>query len=386
MSLATLIGVPFAVILAMQALSIGLTKRAPGLAVTLFPANGLAKEQVAFDSFQDKVKAGVSAEDAARANAPMAREALMSTPLAPRALAILAIAEANDKKRDAILDVGAQINKRDLPLQSLLLERALERGNYSESVLILDRILRVHPEYAERFFLPLAEAMADPETIPAFIDLLKDTAPWHHYFLAFAVTKPEAQVNLAQVRRSIVVDDKGLDRRLIRSLVNQQKFAAANKLYVFLSQVPDAASDKQAGRLSWKADYPPFDWSMTDGRHLRAQPSRDGRQLEIFARSGEGGVVAQRLLQLSEAGEALAFEAYGGTLGASGKLELRISCAISGELIQSFDIRPGRNHVLLKSLSANCDQIILAINARAQSGRPTFRAVMSTIAIETNSD
>lgn len=373
------LGFGLALGLGVQALSSVSTRTAAELAVSLFPANGFAQEQLAFERFTQGVSQPEDVQEAAVRASQMALDAVRSEPLTPKAHAILALAATTPSARQAVLAAAAQLNRRDISLQGLVLQENLAAENYPRTIDTLDQILRVHPEYSREFFPVLLTALVEEETRPLFADMLDNSSPWHAHFLNFAVGRREALPNLALLRPEIEVESETFDRQLIAGLASLGDVAGAEALYQNVAAI-DAGLRSQ-GALDWRSDYPPFDWRLVDEPGFRAQQSQNGEELEISVRPGKGGVIAARLISAPEAPFTIRI---GHRIAPADQLrDVRLQLICSGTTIPFFDERFSRQDdgFRVESLPAGCEYVVIAINARAWSGRSALSGSIEKIKI-----
>ena len=376
---ASVCGVILALVLGAQALSSVSTKAAPDLAVSLFPANGEAREELAFKVFAGGVEQPEDAPEAAQAASDLARMAAKSDPLNPKAYAILAIAQSDEAQQRRIVEAATRINRRDLSVQGLALQHHLAESDYRKTIDTLDQILRVHPKYSAEFFPVLTQALSEEETIPEFARMLDGSSPWHGRFLTHAVTQQEALPNLALLRQQITVDDERFDRSLIVGLTRIGDVDLAEAVFRHVTGVTDSLSS--TGVIDWAAAYPPFEWQLVDQPGFRAQPSQDGKQLEISIRPGKGGLIAGRLMRAPTAPFMIRITHR---IAPSEQLrDVRIQLTCAGQTTAFYDERLNRadNGLRVDALPADCDHFILGINARAWSGRSALGGTIDTIEI-----
>ena len=372
--------IALAVLLLFQAISSVTIKRAPELSISLMPTNGLAREQYAFSEFSSRVTDPNETQSAAEFASGDAVRALRSDPLAPKAYAILAMAEPDGAKGRQIVTLASQLNRRDLSLQSLWLREKLAENSFSATVEALDRILRVHPQYRDQFFPVLGEALEDEGTIPQFAQFLDGEAPWQARFLSYAVGQRQLQPNLALLRTQIEVQNNSVDRRLIVGLVRQGLYSEAHDLYTYLIAQPDPEAEIETG--TWRSTYPPFDWYFADKTGFRAQQSLDAQSLEISVRPGKGGVIAERFIR-APLGQTQIRVAH--SIAPAEQLRdvrLQANCAGSGTPFFDERFMPGEVVFELPEAPPECEFISLVINARAWSGRSSLSGTIESFEIE----
>lgn len=372
--------VALAILLGLQALSGALTRKAPAEALAIFPLNGEARAQLAFDRFREGVSDPADGPAAAREVRSQAMAAVREAPLEAKAYALIALASEDPEWRRQLVGLAAQISRRDLALQGQLLELALAENDYPAAIASLDQTLRVHPELREQFFPLLLQALEEPEAESAFAELLDGTSSWHEAFAMYALRSERAQLALAGMRATLPVTDANFDRRLIRGLAEQGEIAEAKRLYD-LASASSMKRETDRSELAWDADFPPFDWQLVDQRDFRAQPDAQGDTLEIYARAGRGGTIARRIVGRPDTSFALSLPVQ--TTQPLGPLNLRIelSCAGLGEPFLDEPLRPGRNTIKVVQTPDDCPGLGIAISARALSGEPTLRAKLRRISI-----
>lgn len=369
-----------AAVLALQALSIISTRKSPEFAATTFFANGLAQEQWASRLFQTYIANGLSHREAARKVAPIARIGLASDPLAPKSYALLALLEDNKLRREQALGYAGEINRRDITLQGLILERHIEAKDVKSFVNTLDQLLRVHPDQDDTFFPLLLDALKIEKAALEFPRILTGEAPWHEEFLLFAVRDRDAQTNLAKIRKDIGVEHDGVDQQLIAGLAGQGQVAEALAIYELKTGIGGGSSSNYIN--AWASKYPPFDWYLEEQRDFRSQPSFDGQNLEIYARSGKGGPIARRIVQLPLTPFQISTEFSSNFAGRSNPVRLLLRCNASAEAQIDEELSPGVNFLYVENIPENCSQAILEIRARSLRGEPTLRAELTAIEIE----
>ena len=191
---------------------------------------------------------------------------------------------------------------------------------------------------------------------------------------------PQARTNLATIRQDIPIVDTQFDRALIAGLADQNDMVEAQRLYALAARQTPATEGQNA--LGWRADYPPFDWELTDESDFRAQPSRDGERLELFVRSGQGGVIARRFL-VPPAGAFAIITDFDGGAARSGAVRLQLRCQRADEAaFLQQELAPGANSLRVDVLPQECAAPILEIHARARRGEPTMRAELSALEID----
>lgn len=392
------VGLSLAVICGAHGLSSASLRYSPESALSLFPANGLALEKVAYVKFVDDVKDDLTGAAQATLAVPGGQEKLMNEfqgrtsdlqpfaayaiqvtrramalePLLPKAHALLALAQTDLNKRKQIIALASQLNRRDLSLQSLVLQNNAESGDYAASIETLDQVLRVHPERQVDFFPLLVDALAQRETRGAFADLLRNDLPWRDAFLAFAVADPRTFENLASIRRANSFDNFVFDQKLIAGLVARGRVADAAAIYKL------AVGPNHGVSTAWRSDYPPFDWKLSDTSGLRARANRSLDKLEFSIEPGNGGILASKLVPAPSSPFKISISLTNNPPLQIENLKLRISCW--GQTSPFFE-RALVNGVSVSEIAqtTGCAYLQISIVGRAWTGSSALEGTLGPL-------
>ena len=377
--LASAAGLGLAVILAVHAFSVTAVRNSPQVAASLFPVNGLALEQSAFAMFIADQSGDASALEVSLEVNETALTSVSKEALTPKSHTLLAISADDSNTRATILAAAEKLNRRDASLQGMLLQEYLDKEDDPATIATLDRLLRVNPERSREFFPVLAAALANEETLPVFGELLDNASPWHQDFLEFASRQRDSLQGLAAIRSELVIESDTFDRRLITGLIAQGDEATASRIYRQVTGKEIAIFS--GGTMDWQSEYPPFDWRLIDEPGFRAQPSRDGAGLEITIRPGKGGIIAARLIDAPSGPFKVSVDLQ---MSQSQQLrDVRVQLLCPNSTTPFFDERLSRqgDGFEVPAVPEDCDYQILAINARAWSGRSALSGTIRSIEI-----
>lgn len=379
---ACIVALAIAFAAALQAGSNVLLRENPAIAVQLMPQNGLARERLASANFIGGLTSESDIVPSAKTARPDALRAFSSEPLAPKSLAIIAIAEDDAERKAQILETASKLNRRDLLLQGLVLESRISREDYAGTLVALDNILNVHPEQKNQFFPVLASALQDERAAAELGAVLDTSSYWHEQFLEFAAADRAALPNLVRLRMARDSVDPKIDQRLIAGLVANGDIANAYRIYEKATEaMADAGS---SDRISWTSDYPPFDWKFTSEAGFRAQSAISGTAIEVFVRSGQGGVLAERLIAVPVTGTQIHLTHTLSPAAQVKDVRLQLSCPGDTEpaLDEQLRIRPMQ--IDLPDLSSRCRFARLVIQARSWSGRSSIRGAINQLKVVAN--
>ncbi len=380
--LATLGGLALAGLALVQAGSSVLTPKNPQLAAQLLPINGLALEQAATRQFMAGVETEEDIVPAAKAAVPVAARAFAHDPLSPKSLALMAFAEDDPAAKQQLLTGATRLNRRDLLLQGLVLDGQVAAKDYGAALQTLDYILRVHPEQTSAFFPILTEALKDDSAAAELGGLLDNSSPWHANFLNFASGERDALPNLAKLRLARGDVSRDVDQRLISGLVAGGRIDLAHDVYV--KAAGEAGAADPGSRLGWGSGFPPFDWRLADDAGFRAQPAIGDLALEIFVRSGKGGVLAERLVKAPATGSLIKLSHSIAPAAQVKDVRLQLSCPGDDEPTLDRPLRIQPMRIALPDLSGRCEFVKLAIYGRSWSGRANIRGDINQLEIVTD--
>ena len=372
-------GVVLAAVLALQAASGVFAKPNPALASQLMPVGNESLNRLLSASMRGSVKTEADIPKVAAQLAPLAKQAASRGPLGPEAHAILIINEADAEKRTQMLVAASALNRRDLLLQGLVLQDNIGRSDFAGTISVLDEMLRVRPQQKLALFPALYNALRDERSLPAFAQVLDGTSLWHDDFLVSAARDSDSIEQLANLRPQLNRKVPEFDRLLVRRLVQAGDLETANAVY--LASTGQATTLAGAGKLSWGTDLAPFDWSLQDDAGFRALPIRDGAALEIFARGGKGGIIAERLISPPAAPFGITIEQDITPADQLRDVRLQLRCRGASDPFLDERFSAGTNVFRVDALPAGCDYVMLGINARAWSGRSPLRGTIDSITI-----
>lgn len=378
--LACIFGLMLAGALAAQSTGIALSRKAPDLALTMFPLNGLAREKLASLIFLSSAAESGKPELGAQEAASQALASYRNEPLTPEAHAILAFANGDAGTRSEMVGLASNLNRREPRLQALVLQEEVAARDYAGAIETLDRILRVRPSRSDELFPTLLSVFVQEGAVQEFARILDGTSPWHEAFFGYAVDQPAALPNLVELRSRVSFNDQELDQKLLRKLAEQGDLKSAFLLYDRIAEPGEAHSGNRV--LDWSNTYTPIEWSLVDRGALRAQPNLAGDKLEIDARPGNGGVVARRFIKAPKAPFKVAVKHKIAPGQGSEDIDIGLRCAEEGAPVFNVNLQEMGDGHEVASLPSTCAFIELTIAARAWSGRSALRAEIDSIRIE----
>jgi len=398
--LASVVAVALAVASGAHALSSATARKSPELALALWPSNGLARERLAYRTFVESARRAIpEAKDDrpekpdpdleaertgplgsldlrpfALAATPDAIRALRDAPLSPKAHVILALSLQDPVRREKIVQLASQLNRRDLPLQGLVLESRVAAGDYAGTIATLDQILRVHPQRQAEFFPILTGALRQRATISAFRNLLSDPVPWRDAFLMHAAADADAARNLADIREATDFGNSEFDKSLIANLARNGDLEVAARLY---RKIGNASPTNE---FLWSSAYPPFDWTFAQQPGLRAQLSKNDRDLEFAIDQGNGGALASKLIRRpsDRFTVTVRYELTDPSLGKDLKLSLMCNGQSQPFFESSFADQKGRFNI---DQNPGCDYLVLAIIGRSWTGGSALNGSITDVLI-----
>ncbi len=299
-----IVGLAIALVAGLTAMGAVAKDRAAELAVSLQPANGFAVETLASNS----LKAAVAANDGQFPNSvdpaaeAFAKQAFLSEPVTPEAIAVLALGSTEAKKRELMREVFALSRRQQLVIGWMIVD-AGTREDIPAVLSHYDTMLRTSSSAASVVIPTMAGALANRNFVEPFAGLLAKNPPWASRFWGAVVTTPEAIENAAQLREMLYADNEAKetfrDASLINALVNNKRFEAAENLYQLLTGQRKEASFLKNGSFEREPEYPPLDWQLFSNGEYGAAVA--GGNLRLSAIPSSGGLFARQLVKLPSA-------------------------------------------------------------------------------------
>ena len=379
----SLASLALAFLLGLQAASGVVERTDPTIATRLNPANGSAQSRLAFAIFSQGQIDQAEKMNAMRNALPWAQAAYRRDPLNSRALTVLAVAQTDAEKSRAFLNAAVALNRRSLSLQGLMLEQHAKDQDIPKFVETLDQILRVHPERLAEFNPVLIEALSKEGSVPSFVTILGNESTWHKRFLTYAATAASAAPNVAKLSREIDYQDEALHRLIIDRLGLFGQVAQAQEHLTWVEENIIAAQSlgNSASVSAWPETYPPLHWKLADKAERRAQVSRNGKEIEIFVRSGNGGELMSRIIPAPNSTNTLRISHDLSPENQLDSVRLELFCDGAEQPFQTTRFVDIDNGVSLAGMPADCGFLTMRIYGRAPTGRPAIKGAIQSIAI-----
>lgn len=300
-SIIWIIGLMIAITSGLTAMGAIAKSKAPGLAVILSPTNGFAAEKIASNSIKTSIaeNSGHFPDNVSPDATEFARSAFIAEPVVPEAIAILALGEAGNGK-DKLMSEALLLSRRQSLLTAWMIADSGAREDMPALLSHYDTMLRTSSSAAVVVIPVLAKALANDDFVPSFASLLAKQPPWANQFWRAVVGTPEAVGNAARLREMVYKPNENdniyYDALLIRALVNNQQFDAAEALYYHLeSQNRDPSLLKNAS-FTTEPEYAPIDWQLFSTGEYGAVVT-DGK-LQLSAIRNSGGLFVRQLVKL----------------------------------------------------------------------------------------
>ncbi|ATW03136.1 hypothetical protein [Sphingorhabdus sp. YGSMI21] len=371
-------GIILGSVLAMQAFTNVLANDQPALAASASPLNGFALERVALNSMKHQESGSL---------APLVKKVVAKEPLSPAAWTMLALAQEDGAKKDAILLAASNLNRRTLLLQSNLLLLFASRDDFFNSIGTLNQILTVHPEQQGTMFPILIQALKDERSIPEFVRALSQKPSWSDSFLRAASVERDTLPNLTQVRMGLfdkVAVERDTDKAIIGALVKTGRIEPAAALYKSISEPSAGGTFGSAGKfqkVDWNTNMPPFDWQLKDDPSTRAEVRGKPERLVFFVKSGKADTIAERLTVGPNSPFVIKIVHDMVPLGQLKDVKIRVECAKRKETLIERAFLESPSIYSVSSIPENCGMINISIFVRAWSDKPDLKGEIRSIAI-----
>src|SRR5690554_2559326 len=295
------IGLVIAVVSGLAAIGAVAKNKAPALAITLSPTNGFAAENIASKSVQMTIaeNAGQFPDQIDTEVAELAKQAFLAEPVTPEAVAVLALSGVDHNKRELMGDALSLTRRQPLITAWMIADSGAQK-DIPALLNHYDSMLRTNRSAASAIIPIMAEALADENFIAPYTSLLGKQPPWASQFWSAVVGKPEALGNTARLREALYKpgedDTIYRDAGLIRSLVNNQQFEAAEALYHLLTGRKGTGFLVKNGSFDKEPEFYPIEWQLFSTGEYGAAVNHG--KLQLSAIQNSGGVFARQLVKL----------------------------------------------------------------------------------------
>jgi hypothetical protein len=304
--------------------------KAPELAVSVRPANGFAFERLATNS----LKAAVAANEGRFPNSidpvaeAFAKQAFLSEPVTPEAMAVLALGTTRGKKRELMHQAFGLSRRQQLVLGWMILD-AGAREDIPAILSHYDTMLRTSSSAASVVISTMARALANKNFVEPFAELLSEKPPWASRFWEAVVATPEAIENAARLRERLYTEteekESYRDSTLMKALVDNKRFEAAENLFDLLERPARTDSILQNSSFEREPKYPPLDWHLFSTGEYGAAITKSNLQLSAIRNSG--GIFARQLVKLPPGTLSINVRLDDGAFEKGAELFISISCA-----------------------------------------------------------
>lgn len=363
--------------------------RSPQNALAFVPKEGIALATQADLALVNGVKASplVMQRDA--------RAALRNMPLNSKAVRLLAISmglQGKDPLADRLLDQAANLTRRDLLTQVLLIEAAIRRDDLHDALKHFDIALRSSANAPQILFPRLSNGIANPEGRAALKPYIRAKSSWPLEFLYYAKDNRDDLAPLVDlvIETGGVADavkQRAFDAALLEALFQKQNYADLKRLF---GRIPGAKLELLTSAALNTADvsrrFGPAAWQPLDDAESGASPS-GGKgapaALSIYANSGTTGPVAQKLLFLTPGRYRFAFRVASIDRGEGGSIGWQMHC-LEPAASQPFWRMESlyRSTTSFVDVDATCRVQRLQIWASGGSGQTGMEADISAVSLD----
>jgi len=275
--------------------------KAPTLAVTLHPLNGFAAENLASASIKTSiaVNSGQFPDHIDPTVTKLALKAFIAEPVTPAAVAVLALAEAQQSKQK-LMSEAFLLSRRQPLVSAWMIADSGARQDVPALLNHYDTMLRTSTSAATIIIPFMANALANDSFVRPFANLLAKLPSWAPQFWGTVVETPGALVNAARLREILYQPNENdavyRDDRLIQALVSNQQFETAEALFHLLAEQKEDNSLLKNSSFETEPEYSPIDWQLFSTGEYGAVVA-DGK-LELSAIRNSGGLFARQLVNL----------------------------------------------------------------------------------------
>ena len=228
------IGIAIAIFSGLVAVGAIAKNKAPQIAIKLQPANGFAAENLASTLTKSLIQEnGGKFPDQVNPNVKkLARQAFIAEPIAPQAVALLALGVSERKRRELMQD-ALSLSRREQLVTVWMITDSVAREDVPAILNQYDTMVRTSSAAASAVIPVMAGALANDSFIAPFKSLLIKQPPWANQFWATVVGIPASLGNAARLREELYKpnesDDSYRDAELINALISGKKFDQAQR-------------------------------------------------------------------------------------------------------------------------------------------------------------
>jgi hypothetical protein len=179
-----------------------------------------------------------------------------------------------------------------------------------------------------------AQALQNPETIPAFQALLRNHPAWEKDFWQAVAGNDGALPNAEVLRGRILAGPENLgdvDQALVSAFIRVGRMDLALSYAKSLPALPDDRDNLvRNSSFSEESLLPPLDWDLTSDGRVSAAIDRSVGTLELSALPGTGGVIARQLIAMQPGSYTLLVKLGQQALSAGSDITVRVVCAEKG--------------------------------------------------------
>lgn len=380
------IGIVIAIFSGLVAVGAIAKNKAPQLAIKMHPANGFAAENLASTLTKSLIQEnGGQFPDQVNANVKkLARQAFIAEPIAPQAVALLALGMPERNRRELML-AARSLSRREQLVTAWLIADSVAREDIPAILDQYDTMARTSSTAASAVIPVMAEALANDSFIAPFANLLTKQPPWANQFWATVVGIPASLGNAARLREELYKPNESneayRDAELISALISSNKFQQGQHLYHLLTG--QSQTDVLVENYSFKTDpiYPPIDWQLFSTGEYGAVIT-DGK-LVLSAIRNSGGLFARQVVKLPP--RVLTVDArLDGAVSNNAQIFLALTCA---QAINNAP-RPIRipldrdiSNLRIDNSRSGCEFYWLDVNGRASEGGDGFDIAIEAISL-----
>lgn len=362
-------------------------KKAPELAVTIQPLNGFAAEELLSDAIRRAIvdNQGRFPDDIDESIRERAELAFVSEPLTPQAVAGLALGEENGTKRELMRSAFA-LSRREQLITSWMISDSGAREDIPAILGYYDTLLRSSSSSSAVVIPILAGALANENFIEPFAGLLSKNPPWAGGFWRKVVSTPQAIANAARLRERLhKANERGAsynDAALVRALVENKQFQAAERLYSLLAKQPQDRTLMKNSSFEQDPQFPPLDWQLFSTGEYGAAISEGSLQLSAIRSSG--GLLARQLVKLP-ASRMKIESISAGEIPRDMDIDLRISCAEAIDKLPRpirFSLSGKVTRKEISNQTSGCSYYWFDIVGRASENGDGFDVAISAISLQ----
>ena len=285
-------------------------------------------------------------------------------PLSASRSAILSLSVSASTEPKALRSSLA-LSRRDTLASGLNILLEANGGSLKSALSVINQQATVRPILIPQMMPTVVPLLEQPDAIPLFSELLSDPdIVWRDAFLREAARTDNLLDKAFELRSNIESSasvEPETDIALMRSLLRAGR---VNHAFILYTELEESTVD--SFQTNWPTQFPPFDWSFKTVKDGWARLDNQAQYLEINLAPGTGGILASRIVRVTDASARLAVKGRTAKLSDRDRFEAEVSCLAEKKPLARLSLSERPNSTIDFDKNT-CDFVQLVVSGRAWS-------------------